>query len=497
MEQKIAELKLLQRKMRAYSHAMGILYYDSVTVAPAGTAEGRGNTLGVLAEVEHHLLVNEETGALLEDLLAHKEQLDFQTLREVESLKEAYDRQCKVPVEEVVAYQQLLNQAQAVWHKAKLENDYASFAPYLEDIFKTNLKLAGYYDDGKKPYDVLLDQYEKGFTQELLDSYFSNLRDGLVPLIQHVTKSKTEIDDSFLYLDYPLEQQRAFSDYLMEVLQLDRNHCGIGETEHPFTINFNRHDVRITTHYLKNNLGSSMYSVIHEGGHAIYELGMGDNLDGSVLEGGTSMGIHESQSRFYENIIGRSLPFIYAVFPKIQEFFPEQLGNVTAEQFYLAVNKSTPSLIRTEADELTYSLHVMVRYEVEKMMLDGAVTAAELPALWNRLYKEYLGVDVPNDTQGILQDSHWSGGSIGYFPSYSLGSAYGAQMLHAMEQELDVWGDVAKGDLTAIKAWLTEKIYRHGSSLKPMEVLQNCCNEAFNPQYYIDYLNRKYREIYK
>ena len=292
-----------------------------------------------------------------------------------------------------------------------------------------------------------------------------------------------------------MEAQRKFSDYLMEVMGLDRAHCGIGETEHPFTLNFNSQDVRITTHYLEDDVASSMYSVIHEGGHARYELDVNPDYDYTCLSGGSSMGIHESQSRFYENLIGRSLPFVEAIFPKMQELFPDQLSDVTAQQMYRAVNMAQPSLIRTEADELTYCLHVMVRYEMEKKLIGGTLEVKDVPAEWNRLYKEYLGVDVPDDTRGCLQDSHWSGGAFGYFPSYALGSAYGAQMLRNMEKEVDVWGSVARGDLSPVTQWLTEKIHRYGQMLDPKQLVQQSCGD-FDPTVYTDYLTEKYSKLY-
>lgn len=239
-----------------------------------------------------------------------------------------------------------------------------------------------------------------------------------------------------------------------------------------------------------------MYSVIHEGGHALYELNTGDDLIGSPLATGSSLGIHESQSRFYENIIGRSEAFIEYVFPEMKKLFPEQLEGVTAHDFYLAVNKSEPSLIRTEADEVTYCLHIMVRYELEKRLMDGSLTTKELPAEWNRLYKEYLGVDVPSDTEGVLQDSHWSGGSIGYFPSYALGSAYGAQIYHHMKKELDIDKLVSEGRIPEITAWLTDKIYKYGKVKKPDELIMNACGEKFNADYYVNYLKEKYEKIY-
>ena len=315
-----------------------------------------------------------------------------------------------------------------------------------------------------------------------------------MPVI-HAIGDREQPDDSFLHRHYPVESQRRFSDYLMDVLGLDRAHCTIGETEHPFTLEFNNKDVRITTHYNEDNMASSMYSVIHEGGHARYELNIADEVQYTCLSGGVSMGVHESQSRFYENIIGRSRPFIQAVFPKLQEFFPQQLCDVTEEQFYRAVNKAQPSLIRIEADELTYCLHIMVRYEIEKQLIGGTLAVKDVPETWNRLYKEYLGVDVPDDKHGCLQDSHWSGGSFGYFPSYALGSAYGAQMLRNMEKEIDVWGPVSRGDLSGVSGWLKERVHQFGGLLTPAEVVQNACG-SFDPTVYTDYLANKYSQLY-
>ena len=388
----------------------------------------------------------------------------------------------------------LTNEASDVWHRAKENNDFESFRPVLEKLVAFNRKFAGYYDPDKAPYDALLNEYERGVDMAYLDKFFAAVREKLVPLI-HAIGEKEQLDDSVLHRHYPVEAQRKFSDYLMEVLQLDRAHCAIGETEHPFTLNFTSQDVRITTHYKEDDVSSSMYSVIHEGGHARYELNVDPALDYTCLAGGVSMGVHESQSRFYENIIGRSLPFVQAIFPKMQEFFPEQLSGVTAEEFYKAVNKAQPSLIRTEADELTYCLHVMVRYEIEKRLISGTLAVKDVPAEWNRLYKEYLGIDVPDDTRGCLQDSHWSGGSFGYFPSYALGSAYGAQMLRNMEQEMDVWGPVSKGDLSGVSGWLREHIHKYGGMMEPADIVKNACGD-FDPTVYTDYLTKKYSELY-
>ena len=494
LKEALQQLELLQKKLYAYTCADSALFLDSVTVAPKNTAEGRGVALGILAGERQKLITDPETGKLLEFLREHMEELGELERREVEELWRGYERMVRIPAEEYMEYAMLTNEASDVWHRAKENSDFELFRPVLERLVEFNRKFAGYYDDTKKPYDALLNEYERGTDMEYLDAFFAQIRETLVPLIHEIGQAQ-QIDDSFLHRHYPVEDQRRFSDYLMEVLQLDRGHCTIGETEHPFTLEFNNRDVRITTNYKENSVAESMYSVIHEGGHAKYELGIRDDLQYTCLAGGVSMGVHESQSRFYENIIGRSREFVEAIFPKMQEFFPEQLSDVTAEQMYRAVNRVEPSLIRTEADELTYCLHVMIRYEIEKQLIDGSLAVKDVPEVWNRLYKEYLGIDVPDDRRGCLQDSHWSGGSFGYFPSYALGSAYGAQMLQNMEKDIDVWGSVAKGDLSAISGWLREKIHQYGSLMEPTDVVKNACGD-FDPAVYTDYLTKKYRGIY-
>ena len=495
VNQALEALKKHQDTMAAYNHALGVLFHDGSTVAPKESWAGRGQTMGVMSQITYDLETKPENAELLSYLEAHAEELSALERRQVEVMRKGYDQMHKVPAEEYVEYSVLVNEAENVWEKAKNENDFAAFAPYLEKIVNFNRKFAGYYHPEMAPYDALLNEYEEGLNTATLDAFFGQLRSAIVPLLEKVMAAP-QINDSFLFGNFPVETQRKLSDYLMEVLGLDRNRCGIAESEHPYTTNFNNKDVRITTHYHEDNLVSSMYSVIHEGGHGLYEMGADDCYNFTNLSGGVSMGIHESQSRFYENLIGRSRAFIQAVFPKIQELFPEQLQNVDAEMFYKAVNKAQPSLIRTEADELTYALHVMVRYEIEKQLIGGTLAIKDVPAEWNRLYKEYLGVDVPSDAEGCLQDSHWAGGMIGYFPSYALGSAYGPQMLKKMQEDLgDVYADVAMGDLTKVTGWLREKIHRHASFIKPGELFQSVCGE-FDAKYFTDYLTAKYEELY-
>ena len=491
----LERFKKLQQTQAAYNHVLGVLFLDATTVAPKDTWEGRGKTMEIMSQLTYDLMAAPENGELFDFLFEHIQELDDQTKRELEVLRKNYEQMKKIPADEYVAYSVLLNDAQNVWEHAKNNDDFASFAPCLEKIVEYNRKFAHYYDPDKAPYDALLNEYEEGLDMATLDEFFGKLRTVIAQLLEKIGNAP-QIDDSFLRAYYPVEKQREFSDYLMEVLGMDRSHCGIAETEHPYTTNFNNKDVRITTHYHEDDLSSSMYSVIHECGHALYELGADDRYNQTALSGGVSMGLHESQSRFYENIIGRSRAFIKCIFPKVKELFPEQLANVDDEMFYRAVNKAQASLIRTEADELSYCNHVMIRYEIEKKLIAGELAVSDVPKEWKLLYREYLGIDVPNDRLGCLQDSHWSGGMIGYFPSYALGSAYSAQMLHVMTKDLgDIYPEVEKGDLSRVTGWLKANIHTHASFKKPGALFTQVCGK-FDVNYYIDYLTRKYTELY-
>ena len=493
----VQELMSLQSKLSAYYHALSLLSYDGATYAPKKTAENRGRTTEFFSAESYKLSTGEDTVRLLEKLDARKAELDYKTARMVENMLKSLREMQKIPMDEYVAYQSLLVKADDVWHTAKETSDFALFEPYLEQIFETNIRFAGYCAPGKDPYDYWLNEYEEGLNMEKCDAFFSALRSRIVPLLKEIGQ-KSQVEDGWLKQKVPLAQQEALSYYLMRTMGLDLGHVGLATTEHPFTTSLgSHHDVRITTHYIDDDFASSMYSVIHEGGHALYDTNADDELAYTVLDGGVSMGIHESQSRFYENILGRSKAFCTFLFPKLQELFPEITKNHTAEDFYRASNKAQPSLIRTDADEVTYTLHVMVRYELEKQVMHGRLKVHDLPAAWNKLYKEYLGVDVPDDKHGVLQDSHWSGGAIGYFPSYALGSAYGAQFLRKMKQDVDVETCLLKGDFAPINQWNREQIWRFGGLYKPCDVLDRVLGEPFDPTVYTDYLEAKCRDIYQ
>ena len=495
IQEALSALDTLQRKMAAYNHAMGLIYYDGVTAAPSGTAENRGESMAILSEASYELNTCKATEDLLDFLWTQKESLDEAHRRMVFLLRKSLVELRCIPVEEYVAYQRLINESEAVWHRAKLENDYPSFAPYIDRIVETNKRFASYIKPEMDAYEYCLDNYEEGLTCKTCDDFFAALRESLVPLIQKVCASENKPDTSLLRFHAPIEKQRSLSDYLMDVLGMDRTHCTIAETEHPFTTSFTKYDCRITTHYYEDNLASSMYSVIHEAGHGMYDMGVKDEFAYTCLGGGASMAVHESQSRFFENIIGRSRAFVKLIAPKLRELFPE-LQTASDDELYRAFNESHPSLIRTDADELTYCLHIMIRYELEKALFDGRITSAELPAEWNRLYMDYLGIEVPNDKNGVLQDSHWAGGLFGYFPSYALGSAYGAQLLTKLMETVDVFAETEAGNLKAVNEWLHENIWQHGCLYTPGTLMEAAFRGPFDASYYVDYLKAKFEEIY-
>ena len=491
----LEKLASFEKTNFSLGHAMGLIYYDASTAAPKDSLKARSITLSELSKMSYELTTSKDTCEMIETLMSYKDELDDVTKRKVTELYREYDRTRRIPVDEYIAWTNIQNEADAVWHEAKEKNDYAMFEPYLQKMFDTVKRIAKYIDPDKDPYETMLDMYERGLTVKMCDEFFALLRQKLVPLIRKVVANADKVNDDKLKQKFDVSKQREFSDFIMDVMCIDKKRCIIGETEHPFTTNFSKYDVRITTHYKEDWLTSSLYSVVHESGHALYELHTGDELQFSNLGGGVSMAIHESQSRFYENIIGRSREFCSILFGFLKEKYPSELDGVTGEEFYRMVNKSGPSLIRTEADELTYCLHIMIRYELEKRMFAGTLNAHDMPEAWNALYKEYLGLDVPDDKRGVLQDSHWSNGNIGYFPSYAIGSAYGAQYLNEMNKEFDVYGSVKSGSLSKINAWFEEKIWKYGCMKDPVELFESVCGK-FDPEYFVDYLTKKFKDVY-
>jgi len=488
-------LDSLEREMYAYRYALGLIEIDATTVAPPETQEGRSIAVGILSSHRYSIMTSPELWEAVETLYGDPEAAGPRYFRRSEILRRDIMEQRAVPAEEYSALTQLVSDASYVWHKAKAANDFASFEPYLDRLVAAQKRVSELAHPDMDPFDACLDSFEEGTSMVYYDRFYNELKETMVPLIDRINRAE-QPDDSWLHVSYPVEGQRKITEILIDAFLLDRKHSCIGETEHPYTGGSYSGDVRLTTHYYENLPLASIYSVIHEGGHANYELHIDPSNDYTCLGGGCSSAVHESQSRFWENYVGRSRAFTDWLWPRFREVFPEQTKGRTADDFYRCVNKAQPSLIRTEADELTYSMHTLIRYELEKKLFTGELKAKDIPAAWNALYKEYLGVDVPDDTRGCLQDMHWAGGMFGYFPTYSLGTAYSAQILDTLKKELDFDALVAADDMGPILSWLTGKLYRFGSEIKPGDVVPSICGAPFTAKFYTDYLTDKFSKLY-
>lgn len=498
--ERLEELKELVRKIKSYVEAIGLMHWDLRTGAPRKGVDIRSQTIGMLTTECFKLQVSPQMGELLKyfadpGIMADLSDTDR---RLIEECRTEYERNRSVPADKIKEYSILAAQSESYWEEAKANNDFAGFEPYLTKIVAFKQEFIEYWGVKDTRYDTLLDMYEPELTVAKLDDVFGRLKKRLVPLLERIQASPYQPTHDFLHKDYDVKQQEAFGLFLLKEMGYDFEAGRLDESVHPFATGLNPGDVRITTHYMPNDVLSAIFSSLHEGGHALYEQNISQELAGTLLAEGTSMGIHESQSRLWENMIGRSKPFWQRYYNDLQKHFPEQLKDVTMEQFYLAVNRVENSLIRIEADELTYNLHIIIRYEIEKMLFNEGLEVSKLPEVWNEKYKAYLGLTPPSNSQGVLQDVHWSGGDFGYFASYSLGNMYAAQILATLRKEMPEFDQyIALGELLPIKEWLTDKIYVYGKSRTPSELIEAITGEELNPDYLADYLEQKYTEIYK
>ncbi|MFW5888889.1 MAG: carboxypeptidase M32 [Bacillota bacterium] len=484
------------KKMKAYRYALSLIGWDSNTEAPRNAFKRRANMTAYLSKELFKLQTSKEYQEIVYGLYDKYDELDDLLQREIEKAKKNLEKIINIPEDEYLEYTKLITESQIIWEDAKANNNFASFKENLEKIVNFNRKFAIYYDKLANPYDTLLEDYEEGMTTKEYDFFFNSLKKELVPFVKEIL-TKTNNDYSELRkANFPKAGQKAFSQYLLNVFDFNKKSGLIKESVHPFTWNTSPEDVRFTTKYMENYIFSSIYSTIHELGHATYEQQISTSYDDTLLNGGTSMGIHESQSRFYENNIGRSLAFWETHFDKFKEIFPEQVKNYKPIDMYKACNKVEASLIRIEADELTYSLHIMVRYDIERKLFNNEIEVKDLPKVWNDKIEEYLNIRPSNDTEGVLQDMHWSSGMLGYFPTYALGSAYSAQIYFKMKNELDIDELIRTNNIKEINAWLKNKLHKYGSSKKPKELMEMITKEKFNPKYYIKYLKEKYSKIY-
>lgn len=491
------QLQNLVDRLAAYNAAAVMMDWDTSTgSAPEEAGEYTAKLLGILAGEAFALSTSDETVALLKECMKEPSGDEIEQAI-VKRLWEEYEKTHSIPQREYQEFHELTSKGMRVWEKAKGAKDFSLFAPTLEQLIEKTKKIKGYQPqkDGLSLYDLMLDEYEKGFTTVELDRFFEGLKKELLPLVKAISEKQDEVRTDFLNRPCDVEKQKTFNRLLAEHLGFDLNRGVIAESEHPFTTSLHNHDVRITSHYDENMVVSAIFSTIHETGHALFEQNNSDDITMTPLSGG-SCAVHESQSRMFENMIGRSKAFWEPVYPKFRAAFPGQFEDISLEEFVRGINAAAPSLIRTESDELTYCFHIMIRYELEKMMFDGEVSVDELPKLWNQKYREYLGVEPQNDGEGILQDVHWSGAMFGYFPSYALGNAIAAQLYHAMEKTVDINGALRNGDLSPIRAYLKKHIHQYGTMRETKRLLKDATGEEFNPDYYILYLKDKYSRLY-
>lgn len=497
MEELLKIFDEYRKKIKAYGYAMGVISWDSATEAPRGCFEERSEQIGTLSAMSYELSTSEAFSDIVDAIYNRRDEIDSLRKHEIEVVKKDVDETKKIPQEEFVKFQILIAKSQDIWLKAKQAKDFRIFKDTLGEIIKYMKKIVKYLEtDELKGYDVLLDRYEKGFTTKEYDAFFNKLRTELVPFFKKITKIKSIYNFDFNKEVYHKDKQKEFCNYLIDVLGFDRHYGIMKESEHPFTAGNSSTDVRFTVHYYENDFISSIFSAIHELGHALYEQQVNPILNHTFIGGGASMAIHESQSRMYENIIGRSKMFWEAHFVKLKETFPEQLKNVSLDEFYHFINTVKASYIRTEADELSYPLHIMLRYELEKKIFNDEIGIEELEAKWNELFYDYFGLHVEDASQGILQDIHWSDGTFGYFPTYALGSAYASQIFFHLKKDIDVLEPLTCEKMLEIKTWLKEKFHQYGASLYPQDLLKQALGEEFNPDYYINYLIYKYKEVY-
>jgi carboxypeptidase Taq len=468
----------------------GLAAWDQQAMMPPAGGPVRAGALGTISKVVHERLVSEELGELLEELRPYEESLDFDSDEAslIRVARRDRDKEVQVPTELREAQTRAGAEAFPVWVEARANNDFELFRPYLERNIELRREYASCFQVDE-PYDALLDDFEPGMkTQEVRD-VFTRLREGLVPLVAEL--SAQEIDDSCLFGDFPVAEQREMQLVLLDHFGFREGSWRLDPVAHPFASSMGTSDVRMTTYYPAGEM-RGIFAAMHEGGHALYEHNVDPALERTPLCRGTSLALHESQSRMFENLVGRSIQWWRWAYPEMQRIFPAQFGSVALDDFHRAINKVQPSAIRIEADEATYSLHIILRFELEQELIADDIDLRELPAVWNERMEEYLGVRVPDDAHGVLQDVHWSRGTLGYFPTYALGNVISVQIWDKVLEDVpDLYDHIERGDLTPLTDWLREKLWRHGRKFTPQETLERVVGGGMDPEPYLRYLSGK------
>jgi carboxypeptidase Taq len=493
-------LELLKARMAEISdltHAASVLGWDQMTYMPPGGAEARGRQQALLGKIAHEKSVDPALGRLLDSLKPLEKKLGYDSDEAslIRVSRRGYETATKVPTEWAARYYKHQADSYEAWIKARPKNDFKSVLPYLEKTNKFAHEYADFFPGYDHPLDPLIDNFDFGLRARKVKGIFKELRSELVPLVKKISMAE-QVDDSILSADFPEEAQLSFGRAVATDLGYDFQRGRLDRTPHPFTTTFSIGDVRITTRFNKRVLSEALFSTIHESGHAMYEQGSDPELEATPLAGGAGMSMHESQSRLWENVVGRSLPFWKFYYPKLVRTFPH-FKKYKLVDFYKAINKVEPSLIRTEADEVTYNLHIMVRFDIETGLLEDKVTARELPEVWNSRYESDLGVTPPNHSAGVMQDVHWYTGLVGYFECYALGNLLSSQIYGAaLKKKPAIAAEIGNGKFKTLKSWLTDNVYRHGNKFTTMELLKRNGLGDMEVEPFMKYLRSKYGDIY-
>ncbi|MDR3258926.1 MAG: carboxypeptidase M32 [Fusobacteriaceae bacterium] len=499
MKEYVSKFKELLEEKNIIDTTITLITWELETIVPPKGIELLAKQIGYFSMKSYNIITSSEMKEILAYFNQNKESLNPVLQRETELLSEEMERMDLIPPDEYKAYKELIAESQSIWKTAKETNNFNMFKKNLKKIFEYSKKFATYefdskdeqYKQEKVPYDILLEQYEKGMDTKQLDIFFDTLKKEIVPLLAEVLKKQRTKKIKFPIVS--VDSQKKISKFLSSYVGFDYESGVIGESEHPYTTSLNKNDVRFTTKYTKNLPTASIFSTIHESGHGIYEQQTDDKLTNTILGGGSSMGLHESQSRFYENMIGRNYYFWKGIAEN--SVFSPIFSKMNLNGFYLGINTVAPSLIRIESDELTYSLHIMVRYEIEKGIFNNEIKIDDLQNVWSKKMYDYLGITPKNDTEGVLQDVHWADGLIGYFPSYAIGNAYSAQIFNQLKKDLNFEKILENGELYKIKDWLKIKIHKYGALRNSKDIIKKVTGEELNPIYYINYLRDKFLNI--
>ena len=489
-EERYTELKARLSELWDLAKLGGLAGWDQQAMMPPAGAAVRAEMLATISKVVHERLVSEELGERLEELAPYEESLDYDSDEAslIRVTRRDRDKELKVPAQLREAQTRAAAEAFTVWVEARSNDDFELFRPYLERNVELRREYASCFDVDE-PYDALLDDFEPGMKTAEVRDVFARLREGLVPLVAEA--SEQQIDDSCLRGDFPVDNQREMQHILLGRFGFREGTWRLDPVAHPFAASFATSDIRMTTYYPEGEI-EGVFAAMHEGGHALYEHNVDPALERTPLCRGASLALHESQSRMFENLVGRSLAWWTWAYPEMQRLFPGPLGDVDLKDYHRAINKVKPSLIRIQADEATYSLHIILRFELEQELIAGDIDLEELPAVWNERMQEYLGVEVPDDAHGVLQDVHWSRGTIGYFPTYALGNVVSVQLWQkVLEAVPDLDEQMERGELSGLTDWLREHLWRHGRKFTPQEMLERIVGGGLDPEPYLNYLNGK------